>query len=104
MNILSYSFATDEWHNNTPFLYYKNKYERYNGMNYMTIQFEYDFVVETDDSEKKIGDFVVEGDGEGEEKKIDDFVQFSLSFPYTYTKLMGFLKEIMLMSSIKWNI
>lgn len=39
MNILSYSFATEEWKNNTPFLYYKNKYERYNGMNYMTVQF-----------------------------------------------------------------
>lgn len=28
-----------KWEYNTPFTYYSNKYERYNGMSYMTIQF-----------------------------------------------------------------
>lgn len=57
----------------TPFLYYRNKYERYNGASHMTIQFAYDFEVWEDG---------------------EDVVQFSLAYPYTCTRLVRLLKEI----------
>lgn len=37
MRILTYKKG--KWYYDIPFLYYKNKYERYNGLNHMTIQF-----------------------------------------------------------------
>lgn len=61
-----------KWEYNTPFTYYSNKYERYNGMSYMTIQFQYEFGVGDSDEKKGYG----------------EPVHFSLTYPYSYTKLV----------------
>lgn len=66
-------------------MYYKNKYQKYNGDNFMTIQFQYNFNSNNNNSNN------------------NNVVQFSLAYPYSYTKLTKYLRQLRNRQS-KWSI